>query len=77
VTSLAVAYDFHAKRGRPDYAHRIVRLNIGLEHVSDLQEDLIRALDGLDGDCTSPEFFRQHQSCFRYTTKPERSATLS
>jgi hypothetical protein len=43
VTSLAVAYDFRAKRGRPDYAHRIVRLNIGLEDVSDLKEDLGRA----------------------------------
>jgi len=47
VTSLAVAYDFHATRGRPDYGHRIVRLNIGLEDVSDLREDLDRTLDGL------------------------------
>jgi len=47
VTSLAVAYDFHAMRGRPDYGHRIVRLNIGLEDVSDLREDLDRTLDGL------------------------------
>ena len=47
VTSLAVAYDFHATRGRPDYGHRIVRLNIGLEDVNDLKEDLGRALDGL------------------------------
>jgi cysteine-S-conjugate beta-lyase len=47
VTSLAVAYDFHATRGRPDYGHRIVRLNIGLEDVNDLREDLSRALDGL------------------------------
>jgi cystathionine beta-lyase len=47
VTSLAVAYDFHATRGRPDYGHRIVRLNIGLEDVSDLKQDLGRALDGL------------------------------
>jgi cystathionine beta-lyase len=47
VTSLAVAYDFHTTRGRPDYGHRIVRLNIGLEDVSDLKEDLGRALDGL------------------------------
>jgi cysteine-S-conjugate beta-lyase len=47
VTSLAVAYDFHATRGRPQYGHRIVRLNIGLEDVSDLREDLRRALDGL------------------------------
>jgi cysteine-S-conjugate beta-lyase len=47
VTSLAVAYDFHATRGRPDYGYRIVRLNIGLEDVNDLREDLGRALDGL------------------------------
>ena len=45
VTSLAVAYDFHATRGRPDFGHRIVRLNIGLEDVSDLKEDLARALE--------------------------------
>ncbi|MGA7558501.1 MAG: PLP-dependent transferase [Terriglobales bacterium] len=47
VTSLAVAYDFHATPGRPDYGHRIVRLNIGLEDVRDLREDLGRALEGL------------------------------
>jgi len=47
VTSLAVAYDFQATRGRADYGHRIVRLNIGLEDVSDLKEDLARALEGL------------------------------
>lgn len=47
VTSLAVAYDFHATRGRPDYGHRIVRLNIGLEDVADLKADLARSLDGL------------------------------
>ncbi|MGA7294702.1 MAG: cystathionine beta-lyase [Terriglobales bacterium] len=47
VTSLAVAYDFHATPGRPDYGHRIVRLNIGLEDVNDLRDDLARALDGL------------------------------
>ncbi len=47
VTSLAVAYDFHATPGRPDYGHRIVRLNIGLEDVHDLIEDLGRALDEL------------------------------
>ena len=47
VTSLAVAYDFHATGGRPDYGHRIVRLNIGLEDVDDLKADLGRALDGL------------------------------
>jgi len=47
VTSLAVAYDFHSTRGRPEYGHRIVRLNIGLEDVDDLKADLGRGLDGL------------------------------
>jgi cystathionine beta-lyase len=47
VTSLAVAYDFHGTRGRPEYGHCIVRLNIGLEDVDDLKADLGRALDGL------------------------------
>jgi cysteine-S-conjugate beta-lyase len=45
VTSLAVAYDFHGTRGRPEYEHRIVRLNIGLEDAGDLKADLGRALD--------------------------------
>ena len=49
VTSLAVAYDFHATRGRPDYGHRIVRLNIGLEDAADLKADLEQALQGLAG----------------------------
>jgi cystathionine beta-lyase len=44
VTSLAVAYDFHSTPGRPNYGHRIVRLNIGLEDVDDLQADLAHAL---------------------------------
>jgi len=44
VTSLAVAYDFHGSKGRPDYGHRIVRLNIGLEDTEDLLEDLERCL---------------------------------
>jgi cysteine-S-conjugate beta-lyase len=47
VTSLAVAYDFHATRGRPAYGHRIVRLNIGLEDLADLKLDLEQALDSL------------------------------
>jgi len=47
VTSLAVAYDFHGARGRPDYGHRIVRLNIGLEDVEDLKEDLTAALKAI------------------------------
>jgi cystathionine beta-lyase len=45
VTSLAVAYDFTGWRGRPDYQHRIVRLNIGLEDPEDLIADLEHALD--------------------------------
>jgi len=47
VTSLAVAYDFHSSQGRPDYGHRIVRLNIGLEDVDDLKADLARALESM------------------------------
>ena len=45
VTSLAVAYDFCGSKGRPDYGHRIVRLNIGLEDPEDLLEDLQRCLE--------------------------------
>ena len=48
VTSLAVAYDLHGSKNRPDYGHRIVRLNIGLEDVEDLREDLKRALEGMN-----------------------------
>jgi cystathionine beta-lyase len=44
VTSLAVAYDFRGNKNRPDYGHRIVRLNIGLEDTGDLKDDLERAL---------------------------------
>jgi cystathionine beta-lyase len=44
VTSLAVAYDFHGSKGRPNYGHRIVRLNIGLEDTEDLLEDLEHCL---------------------------------
>ena len=44
VVSLAVAYDFHGSKGRPDYGHRIVRLNIGLEDTMDLTEDLEASL---------------------------------
>lgn len=47
VTSLAVAYDFQGNKNRPDYDHRIVRLNIGLEDVEDLRGDLQNALDGM------------------------------
>jgi cysteine-S-conjugate beta-lyase len=45
VTSLAVAYDFHGTPNRPNYGARIVRLNIGLEDVSDLKSDLEQALE--------------------------------
>ncbi len=45
VTSLAVAYDFARTQARPDYGHRIVRLNIGLEDVDDLKADLEQALN--------------------------------
>ena len=44
VTSLVMAYDLPASAGRPDYGHRIVRLNIGLEDVGDLTADLAQAL---------------------------------
>ena len=44
VTSLAVAYDLHGVAGRPDYGHRIVRLNIGLEDTDDLKADLQQSL---------------------------------
>jgi len=44
VTSLAVAYDLSSRPHRPDYTHRIVRLNIGLEDTSDLQADLVQSL---------------------------------
>lgn len=44
VTSLAVAYDFRGTPARPDYGHRLVRLNIGLEDVADLKADLEQAL---------------------------------
>jgi cystathionine beta-lyase len=47
VTSLAVAYDFHSAKNRPDYGHRIVRLNIGLEDVEDLRADLMQALQSM------------------------------
>ena len=47
VTSLAVAYDFHSAKNRPDYGHRIVRLNIGLEDVEDLRADLTQALQSM------------------------------
>ena len=49
VTSLAVAYDFHGSKARPDYGYRIVRLNIGLEDTADLIEDLERTLQRVGG----------------------------
>src|SRR6185503_3209967 len=39
VTSLVMAYDFVSDK-RPDYGFRIVRLNVGLECLEDLQTDL-------------------------------------
>lgn len=45
VTSLAVAYDLRGVAGRPDYGHRIVRLNIGLEDVEDLKADVQQSLE--------------------------------
>ncbi|HVO60311.1 MAG TPA: cystathionine beta-lyase [Terriglobales bacterium] len=45
VTSLAVAYDFRGNKNRPDYGHRIVRLNVGLEDAGDLKNDLENALN--------------------------------
>lgn len=45
VTSLAVAYDMRGVAGRPDYGHRIVRLNIGLEDLEDLKADLQQSLE--------------------------------
>jgi len=50
VTSLAVAYDLHGASGRPDYGHRIVRLNIGLEDVNDLKADLEQSLAKMTSD---------------------------
>ncbi len=47
VTSLAVPYDLTDRPGRPSYAHRIVRLNIGLEDQTDLLTDLEQALSQL------------------------------
>ncbi len=44
VTSLVVAYDFTHYKARPDYRHRIIRLNIGLEAIDDLLSDLQDAL---------------------------------
>jgi len=46
VASLAMAYDFgKVKTKRPDYGHRIVRLNIGLESFEDLRADVTQAFD--------------------------------
>jgi cystathionine beta-lyase, bacterial len=45
VTSLVLAYDFTGTKGRPNFGHRLVRLNIGLEETSDLIADLQQALD--------------------------------
>jgi cystathionine beta-lyase len=47
VASLVVAYDLRGNKDRPDYGHRIVRLNIGLEDVGDLENDLAQGLERL------------------------------
>jgi len=47
VTSLAMAYDFQGNPKRPDYGHRIVRLNIGLEALDDLKADLTQAFSAI------------------------------
>ena len=47
VASLLMTYDLEGASGRPDYGSRLVRLNIGLEDVEDLQRDLEQALEGL------------------------------
>jgi cystathionine beta-lyase len=48
VASLAMAYDFGAvKTRRPDYGHRIVRLNVGLEEIENLRADVERALSNM------------------------------
>jgi cysteine-S-conjugate beta-lyase len=47
VTILAVAYDFHGIKTRPDYGHRLVRLYIGLEDLEDLRSDLTQGLERL------------------------------
>jgi len=44
VASLVVAYDLRANLDRPNYGHRIVRLNVGLEDVEDLKADIENAL---------------------------------
>lgn len=44
VTSLAMAYDFHPQSKRPEYGHRIVRLNVGLESLDDLKADVAESL---------------------------------
>lgn len=45
VYSLAVAYDFQRTPTRPEYGHRLVRLNIGLEDIDDLKADLEQGLE--------------------------------
>ncbi len=47
VASLVMAYDFTHYKGRPNYQHRIVRLNVGLEETEDLIADLDQALETL------------------------------
>lgn len=42
VTSLAMAYDFTRRKGRPAFEHRIVRLNVGLEDRENVLADWAR-----------------------------------
>ncbi len=47
VASVVMTYDLEGASGRPEYGSRLVRLNIGLEDVGDLQRDLEQALEVL------------------------------
>ncbi|MGZ4789775.1 MAG: PLP-dependent transferase, partial [Terriglobales bacterium] len=48
VASLGMTYDFGTvKTKRPDYGHRLVRLNIGLESTADLKADITQALQAM------------------------------
>jgi cystathionine beta-lyase len=49
VASLAVAYDLSHAKGRQEYAHRLVRLYIGLEEPEDLISDLNQAFPRVTG----------------------------
>jgi cystathionine beta-lyase len=61
VASLAVAYDFSHYKGRPDYQHRIVRLNIGLEETADLISDLEHSFEIIKGRLDNPNLGQPHR----------------